>query len=537
LIGIEALKLVFLQTEFLLMWKSPLCLFALTLLTKTVAGQPLVDYRQLTFNSAFEKEILTDHFENKKSDPFLLLMANGRLLNEQAIQQAKSNFYSHIALLQDEKVALKKNDKKTKFIYDDVHKKFLRKYEEINKFEEIFNNGFYNCASASALYALVFEKLNIPYVIKEQPSHVYLIAYPETDRIKVETTSPINGSQAIDAKFKEMYVKMLKDQKLISTQEYVAQDINTLFDKFYFSDQQDITLQNLIGIQYMNDGLYQYNDHKFEESFAQMEKAYLFFPHEKTEYLLMLTASQAFETRKQKDTIQATYLGKLSRYKNVGIDKQMITGEFARVIRDLLFTDGNKEQLALYYQKLKQLIYDADLIKEIDFIYNYECGRLLYNQAKYKDAIPYLEMALQIKPKDQDTNALFINAVGESLRTNADNLTIIKTLDVYALKYPDLHDNNVFNNLVAATYLIQFGMEYSSNKPAQGDKYKAMFEMHFSKYPGLTVHSALVGQAYSVAAVYYFRQGLNAKAKNIINKGLEVSPNNYELLQRQQMIK
>jgi tetratricopeptide (TPR) repeat protein len=519
------------------MWKSPLCLFALTLLTETLAAQAPVDYRELTFNSTFEKEILIDHFQNKKSDPFLLLMANGNLLNEEAIQQAERDFYSHIALLQDEKIQLKKNDKKTRYVYDDIHRKFLKKYEEGNRFEEIFKNGFYNCVSASALYALAFNKLNIPYVIKEQPSHVYLIAYPETDRIKVETTSPINGSQTIDAKFKEMYVKMLKEQKLISAQEYAMQDINTLFDKFYFSDQEDITLLNLVGIQYMNDGLYQYNDHKYEESFAQIEKAYLFFPHEKTEYLLRLTASQAFEARKQKDTIQATYLGKLSRYKNIGVDKEMITGEFVRVIRELLFTEGKKQQLTLYYQKLKQLIYDADLKKEIDFIYNYECGRLLYNQAKYKDAVPYFETALQLKPKDQDTNTLFISAVGESLRATADNLTIIKTLDSYIQKYPDLHDNNIFNNLIAATYLIQFGIEYSTEKSVQGDKYKVLFEAHCAKYPGLTINSDLIGQAYSVAAVYYFRKGQNTKAKSIISKGLEISPNNYELLQRQQMIK
>ncbi|HYF69386.1 MAG TPA: hypothetical protein VD884_14680 [Ohtaekwangia sp.] len=511
--------------------------FLLSICISLSAQTNLIEFNEVTFFSPFEKKILTDHFINKNTDEFLLFMAGGSLLSDDKIEQAKKRFYSHIEAYQAEKIAGRKNDKRAKHIYDDIHKTFLKKYEEGKSFEDIFFNGSFNSLSASALYALAFHEGNIPYTIKEEPTHVYLVAFPENERIKVEAKSPHDGFQSMTTAFKQQFVKSLKDQKVISPQEFASYSQDQLFDRFYFGNQQDITLLNLVGIQYMNDATIKYEERKFDESLAQFEKAYLFFPSPKTSFLLMSACHEAFAARKEKDTAHAHLLAKLARFSDYGISSDIILGEFSGVIQTLLFEKGQKEALEQYYKVLLHKLTNPALKKEVEFLYYYESGRLLYIQSRHAQALPLFEAALKLKPTQLDVNTAFIGVLAQTLSATGDNLEIMNQLEKYAQQYPTLLDNNTFNNMRASTYLAQFGIEYQFGKASTGDKYKVLFEEYLKKIPGLPVNSNLIGQAYSTAAVYYFRKGQTAKARSLIEKGLELSPQNYELLMRQRMIK
>jgi tetratricopeptide (TPR) repeat protein len=496
----------------------------------------LVRYAEVRFTSPFEKKVLDDYFLAKKSDLFMLFMANGALLPEASIVQSKERFLAHLKAYQNEKFKSKKNDKKAKLIYDDIHSAFLQKYEGKNSFENIFYNGYYNSVSASALYGLAFDQMNIPFVIKEDPTNVYLIAYPETDRIMIETKNPLVGFYTMDQTFKQNYVKMLKDQKQISAKEFAAADVNALFDKYYFAHQQDITLINLVGIQYQNDAIFMMEENRNEDAFAQLEKAYLFNPSDRCGYLLTVAATAAFETRKTKDSVHANYLSKLSRYKNYGITSDMIQGEFSRIIQELLYTEGKKKELDLYYKQLDHGITDFETKKEITFLYNYECGRSLYTQARFKESLPYFNEAIKVKPNHADTKTALIGALSQTYRGSGSNLELLKELEKYADQYPSLQENNLFNSMFASSMAVQFNQEFNLGKPIEGEKYKKQFEEHAGKFSDLILDNNLIGQAYSSAAVYYFRKGQKAKAQSILTKGLEYAPNNYELLRRQKVI-
>src|SRR5690606_23893159 len=104
--------------------------------------------------------------------------------------------------------------------------------------------------------------------------------------IMVETTTPLGGYYEMSTSFKQTYVKTLKDQKLISIQEFNNFDTNTLFDRYYFGQQEEISILQLIGLQYLNDGLYKMDEGQYENAHQQFEKAYLFHPSERIGYLL-----------------------------------------------------------------------------------------------------------------------------------------------------------------------------------------------------------------------------------------------------------
>jgi tetratricopeptide (TPR) repeat protein len=518
--------------------KLPLPFFLVLLIKTCFAQDTLVYYNEVTFTTPFEKQVLDEHFLAKKTDLFNLFMANGTILNESQFKETRQRFYNHVTKTASQpNLQNKKNDKKLKTLYDNLHETFLIKYDLKNKFENIFDNGYYNCVSASALYALAFENLGIPYVIKEKPTHVYLLAYPQNEKIVVETTSPTSAYNTLNDPFKTAYIKMLKEQKVISNAEYVGGDINALFDKYYFGEQEDISILNLVGIQYMNDGLFKLDDQKYIEAFHQLEKAYLFYPSKRMGYLLYLTLLHAIDASASDVLDQATYLGKFARFKSYAGSADLLPAEFERVAYKLLFEHSDRMQLNAYYQKIDSTLHDQETRDELASIYNYENARYLYSQGHYKAALPYLEKALDLKPNNLDVNNLFTATLGETFDNDGVSEESIKKMDGYAAKYKSLQENNVFAKLQGKVYLFQIASAYDLNKPAEGDKYRVVFENHMTKHADLSIENSFIGNAYSRAAVFYFRKGQTTKAKSIIEKGLTYAPNSNELLSRQRMIK
>lgn len=137
--------------------------------------------------------------------------------------------------------------KKLKTVYKAVHSSFLTKYNEDIYFNDIFSSGEYNCVTASALYAFILTKLDIPYVIKETPNHVYLIADPNSTGFLIETTLPGEKIVQMDEKFKNNYVEYLHNNKIISNEDFQNKSTDQLFYEFYSKDKT-ISLKELAGI-------------------------------------------------------------------------------------------------------------------------------------------------------------------------------------------------------------------------------------------------------------------------------------------------
>jgi hypothetical protein len=77
------------------------------------------------------------------------------------------------------------------------------------------------------------------------------------------------------------------------------------------------------------------------------------------------------------------------------------------------------------------------------------------------------------------------------------------------------------------------GEEYFDfENPAQGELMIKKFENLNKLYPEISISYDKTGDAYSAAAVYYFKRDNIKSAKSYLLRGLEVSPDNYQLLYR-----
>ncbi len=445
-----------------------------------------------------------------------------------------------IAQLRPKVEKAKGSQKKIKLIHKQVHDNFLKKYEMVNHFADIFTGGAYNCVSATALYALVLQELEIPFVIKEAPTHVFLVAYPASDRIVLESTDPQVGYMVINAKFKTAYINQLRQMKLVSEQDYQTKGVEKLFDEMYY-DNVDISLKELIALQYYNDGLYLMEEEQWEKSLQQFEKGYVLYPSDRGSFLIFTSLLIAKEKKSYADSTYIDCLVKLANIDGPDSYHEQLKGEFIHFTDDQL---SNKGQTAYYdkmYHKLAAALEDSVLLHEISYIYNYEKGRTAFNAGHTKEALKWSEKAYKLKPEATNSTALLLGCIGQRLNTlyALDDKTSF--MEDYLKKYPALEDNNMLYSQLLQFYLAQFGQAFELEQEKKGQQYRQTFEQAYQKKKGgpeaYILDNAMLGRAYSLAAVYYFRRGQTAQARQLIDRGLAVDPQNYELLQRKQMIR
>jgi len=498
----------------------------------TTATDSLVFFDDLSYHSEFEKESFESFFSEDKKNFIAMFLAVGDSSNDELLQTAKASIQSKIDKYNSPSFKKMKVEKRVKKILKDVHDSYFKKYELQAYFDEIFTDGIFNCVTASALYSVIFENIGIPYSIKISINHVYLVAYPETNSILVETTNPMEQYYIYDQHFKERYIEYLTTIKIISEDEAKSKTVEELFNE-YFYREKDISLQNLIGILYYNRAVSLMEDKKHEEAFSSFEKAYFLNPSEENGYFLMATDAIILNECDYSDIKYAAYLAKLSRYKNIGISNDNISHEFYKITYTVLVNSSDTELYNEYFNKLIEEINDTTLINEIGFVYYSEMGRYFFNKSEYKESLPYSENAYRIERKNADAENLFISSIILSYSDMRNISGILDSLNNYAGKYPELADNNKFQGLRYSIILNLCNRSFSMHDGTKALEYLSMFENLLPPdYSDLDVSliSKDIVNAYSKAASYYYRKGNYSKTKKYLEKGLEFVPGNYELL-------
>ena len=138
---------------------------------------------QNDFSKNLETKIVNDSVQ---VDFFKALFSIDSLISNVEIEKNRNKVQKTIKFSRQKEKKEKHERKRIKRIYNTIHNTFLEKYNIEAHFSDIFINGNYNCVSATALYSYVFESLEIPYKIKETPTHVYLVVYPKSYKIYIE---------------------------------------------------------------------------------------------------------------------------------------------------------------------------------------------------------------------------------------------------------------------------------------------------------------------------------------------------------------
>ena len=509
----------------------------ISLFAEDSESDSLVYYHELTFSSQFEEEAFTHFFELGNKDYIALFLSVNSDIDFEEFKRINKSVQTQILIYNSPHYQKFKETKKIKKIYNSVHENYFKKYVPNTYFTDFFSTGEYNCVTATALYGIIFDKLKIPFTIKESFSHVFLIAYPNSNSVLVETTNPLKGYFVFNSQFKSNYVDYLKRSKLVSDEEYKNESTDELFDEFFYKEK-DVNLKELAGLLYYNKGFELLGEKKYKDAFHQFEKSYFLYPSDKIGYFLSLSAAAILDECDYSDIKYVDYIYKIVRYKNFGINNDDIIGSFRQITHEILVSQSNNQLYDQFYKKISENIEDEELVKEISFIYNYEKGRICYNQFKYNDALKYTEKAFDIKPNHADAQSLFVMSVISNYSDLNDPQETIEILNLYSDKHPGLMDNFRFAQLKYSSILILCYQYFCLNDIDKAFEYLDIFEKAYPKRDeNFVVIEQFIVNAYSSASAFYFVKGNYSEARKYLNKGLEYVPNNFELKNRLRVLK
>lgn len=91
-----------------------------------------------------------------------------------------------------------------KKLFKKTHQQFLRHYVVHSDFGDLFQNGNYDCLTATALFATLLDRFEYDYEIYETNYHIFLIVQTQQGKVLIESTDPIygfeSGEMAIEAR-------------------------------------------------------------------------------------------------------------------------------------------------------------------------------------------------------------------------------------------------------------------------------------------------------------------------------------------------
>lgn len=491
-------------------------------------------YDSLIYRSQFESRLVNGTINKTNADYFSLFLAiNSDSADCRLYSTALQGFYEYL----DTKVSrAKANKQKAMIIFKEVHARFFRKYEEIVLFEKIFEDGTYNCVTASMLYSLVLDKYHIPYEIKEKPTHIYLVVFPGKDNILFETTNP-RGLYAPDEKAKREYIDGLVAMKLV-TREYVNKvGIARAFNEFYY-DNQNISLQQLAGLQYFNQALSFYHvENNIDSAIPSALKANILYPNTKNLYLKTSLIRESLRNSNFDATSDIRYLAEFANTATDVKDRKYVLGVFADILDTKLIKQSEDAFVAEAYKILSTSATDETL--KLELSYNYELAMAHWYGMKgdMGQALVRAEKAYAINPDDVRLQELVARAVALRSEEIRGEENAIESLRSYSEKFPFLKSNKTFKALMVYQYSFRAYSLFLKNSGDEGYKYLALLEEDLKTLGGNPVSmQSVIGLAYAEAGAYHYRLKHFRKAREILQKGLEIVPGHGELQERLRIV-
>ncbi len=489
------------------------------------------NFSPVQYKSEFEENV----FNNlKDTDAVDLLLAITEEMNPEKAKEIKLTISNFKSELNKRNFQSKKEEKKLKLLFDLTHKSFFEKYEEVSNFNRIFEVKEYNCVSATALYTLILNEYKIPFNIKEAPSHVYSIAYPDSKGIVLESTAPKNGYYSPSTNDIQKAVSSLIELKYITQNEVDVKGVRKVYNDFFYNEE-NIDFQKLAGLQYYNESLKYFRGENYKQALNSAYKACILYPSDKTKYLkFVLLANVLSKTEFEAyDDIRL-----LTEYANLSKgDNGEIVNSYNLIINNRLFAESNMQYTDSAYNYLNQNLADPQLSNTISEIHFFSYGKFYFQISDFNKSLEFASKAFNINDKNVNTQALITQSIIQKLAMSTGSISSVTKMDEYEAKFPFLKDNNLYQSLYFFNYASVAYNYLRADDLTNGLRYLMLMESIKEKFGDeLRINENQYGMVYAEAGALYYREKQYKEAKKIIKKGLEIMPDHPELKIRLEIV-
>ena len=468
------------------------------------------------------------NFQKLKTETSFLLISQIDSVDNNLPNKFSKDFYSFLDELNNKTSKLKMN-KRVNFIYDNIHAKYFKKYVANPNFIEIFTKNEFNCVTATALYSIAFDYLKIPYQIKEKPTHVYLLAFPETYRIIIETTTPNNGYKAVNETELENYKKYLLSYKLISVDEAKSYDSEKIFNEFYVQDTT-INLTNLIGIQYYNNSVKYSEKNNFKLALIQAEKAFELHKKDYIKKWINFIIIKLIE--EQNKTISNNeffnLLLKFYTYnKGNDIVEQYIKEKYSKKAIEIIKETNGELKLDSIKNSFADKFENKSLKEEIIYNSNIILAEHYYYALDVLKALELLSKSY--KKENKQLNLLISKCILIHFEKITSASKGLDSLKKYENIFPFIIEEARIQSFGVWCYMAMVEKYFESNESETGLIFLNEFREKYKPNANTIYKNKFIGKGYGEASSYYFRKQDFTKAKELLREGLEFAPESEEL--------
>lgn len=203
------------------------------------------------------------------------LILTSQSVSENTIALEKLN--SSLEVLNKKHGQYKKEKDFVEYLYAYTHRKILKKYDQYASLAETLTKGTYDCLTATAVYSIFLNELQIPHAIVETNYHIYILVYPETQsEILIETTNPISG--------------FIDDPEEISALKESYRKANSELEEGQLDMDIDIEHRlegkELIGLLYYNQSVKEFNNGNWQKAEELAILAISYYPTMRIEKLI-----------------------------------------------------------------------------------------------------------------------------------------------------------------------------------------------------------------------------------------------------------
>lgn len=251
-----------------------------------LSQESVVFYENLKFQTGLEKTF----WISGKEDPFLLFRAV-----KADPTMVDSNWEALVYEL-DKKASKKKNTYNfLRAIFEKTHKQLLKKYKQHSTFNQMLQEGNYDCVSGSAALGLLLERYGYDFDIIETDYHVFLVVKLDDKEVVLESTLSVGGMITSSTRVKE-YLNSYAPGQYAQLKSFTIGLAGAELDYNDNSIFRKVNLTQLAGLQYYNDAIVHFNAQDFIRAVEQLSKAYTLYPSERILGHRELSIEMAYKT-------------------------------------------------------------------------------------------------------------------------------------------------------------------------------------------------------------------------------------------------
>ena len=481
-----------------------------------------------SFISEIEKEAIQKYETDSLNYDFLKsICVIDSTLTLENLDSYKLKLNTLIKSFPEKEIKDSREKKRIKKIYNSIHNRFLQKYDQQALFPDIFKNGSYNCVSATALYVYAFEKLNIPYYIKELPTHVYLIAYPKTLKIRLETTVP--GAYGFyspnESELKKIVDELVK-VKLISKLELQKNGYSKMYED-YFYGKEFVEKKSLIGMQYFNKSLLCLDNKEYKLAYSNIMKSLKYYNSPMSKSISVQLTLMTLSELKVVDNETLDLL-----YNNLSLLKYKKDYDI-NAVKDLMYniTANNKNDFIKLCAVKLSSIKDAELNELIQIeLYDY-LARSETNKRNFDPAINYADKLLVLNSDNKRAQEVLLYCIPSKISLMPLNEKTLNLLEDYLAKYNFLIGDKRIDTLRAMLYGQLTQIKFSERNAKEGLAYLKSFENIMDNHrENVQIIPAAIAQLYLIVGRYYYGRSQFKLAQKHFRKGVEYTPENMDLV-------